>query len=223
MNWWVADLYQSSPALLVSWAFWIIFSITLHELAHGWAALRAGDDTPRVTGHMTWNPLVHMGMTSLVMFAIVGIAWGAMPVKPSNFRGRHDDAKVAAAGPAMNLGLGLTACVLAAAWFFIGPRVAPQHLDDNVAMFFLVGAAANLALMILNLMPFPPLDGSRVIASFVPSYRNLIYSDQGPMIALFGLIIVFYALGGRVFEWSIAAAHFIIGFLVQTFGPSVVP
>ena len=85
-GWWMADLWQQNPMLLCSWVFWVILSICLHELGHGYAAIKCGDDTPRLSGHMTLNPIVHMGVPSLVMFAIVGIAWGMMPVDPSRFR-----------------------------------------------------------------------------------------------------------------------------------------
>ena len=87
MSWWVHEEFRAGGLVAVlSWAFWVIFSITLHELGHGWAAIRQGDDTPRRFGRMTLNPLVHMGVPSLVMFALIGIAWGAMPVEPSRFR-----------------------------------------------------------------------------------------------------------------------------------------
>src|SRR5262245_39838763 len=102
-HWWVADAWNAGPIHLLAWVFWVIFSIVLHELAHGWTAIRCGDRTPIETGHMTWNPVVHMGQASLVMFALVGIAWGAMPINPANFRGRYDNARVALAGPSMNV------------------------------------------------------------------------------------------------------------------------
>ena len=72
MHWWVSDYYQHDPMLLVSWIFWVVASIALHELAHGYVAIRCGDDTPYHSGHMTWNPLVHMGQTALIMFALFG-------------------------------------------------------------------------------------------------------------------------------------------------------
>jgi Zn-dependent protease len=112
----VSDLYQENPVALASWVFWVIASIVLHELGHGIAAIRSGDRTPIDTGHMTWNPLVHMGPISLLCFAILGFCWGAMPVDPSRFRGRYDEAKVAAAGPCMNFGLAITCAVLYAVW-----------------------------------------------------------------------------------------------------------
>ena len=77
-GWWVHSLVQDGRIVeLISWIFWVILSITLHELAHGWVALWQGDDTPRITGRMTANPVVHMGPMSLLVFAVTG---GAPPV-----------------------------------------------------------------------------------------------------------------------------------------------
>ncbi len=87
----------------VSWVITVIFSITLHELAHGLMALRRGDHTPVELGHMTINPLVHMGPFSLAALFFLGIAWGAMPVNPSRLRGKYGEALVALAGPVTNL------------------------------------------------------------------------------------------------------------------------
>ena len=81
----------------------------LHELAHGWAAIWLGDQTPVRQGRMTGNPLVHMGPWSLLMLAVAGIAWGQMPIDRTRLRGRHGEAIVAAAGPAMNVLLALAA------------------------------------------------------------------------------------------------------------------
>ena len=104
-GWWIADLWnQGQVVQLASWIFWVIVSICLHELGHGWAAIWEGDDTPRQTGHMTINPMVHMGGYSIIAFLLLGFAWGLMPVNPGNFRHRRwGDAIVAVAGPAVNL------------------------------------------------------------------------------------------------------------------------
>jgi hypothetical protein len=82
-GWGFAELWEMRPMLAVAWAVWVIASVCLHELSHGVAAIKLGDNTPIYTGHMTWNPLVHMGRMSLIMFALVGLAWGMMPVTPS--------------------------------------------------------------------------------------------------------------------------------------------
>ena len=114
MNWWVHAAWEQGGAVyLLSWIFWVLFSISLHELAHGWAALWEGDTTPRDLNRLTANPLVQMGQTSLIVFAVVGIAWGMMPVRPDRFRhGRLGEAIVAFAGPMMNLLLGFISLTL---------------------------------------------------------------------------------------------------------------
>ncbi|MCP3858657.1 MAG: site-2 protease family protein, partial [Phycisphaeraceae bacterium] len=76
-GWWVEQLWNAGRGFeLGSWIFWVIFSICLHELGHGWAAIWEGDDTPRRTGHMTIDPMVHMGGYSILAFLLLGFAWG---------------------------------------------------------------------------------------------------------------------------------------------------
>ena len=96
------DNLTTDPVYYFTVVFCVTLSIVLHELGHGIAAIAQGDDTPRVTGHMTLNPLVHMGTMGLGLLCFAGIAFGVMPVDPRRFRGRHGDAFVAAAGPLVN-------------------------------------------------------------------------------------------------------------------------
>jgi Zn-dependent protease len=208
-GWWVAETLHGSGAFaLISWVFWVIFSITLHELGHGVAAIRAGDDTPVRTGHMTLNPVVHMGWTSLIVFAVVGIAWGAMPVSPWKFRGRHADAAVAFAGPAVNVGLWLLCVVAAAAALVWAPETA---FGENIWMFFWTGAFLNAVLLVLNLLPIPPLDGSRIVASFVPSYRGLVEGPNAGMISLIGILFVFFVAGSYLFGTAAEVSGWAVG------------
>ena len=189
--------------------FWVIFSICCHELGHGYAAIHKGDDTPIQTGHMTWNPLVHMGMFSLIMFAVVGISWGAMPVDPTRLRGRHADAFVSAAGPAVNLGLFAICAILSILW-----RSLPQFVGDepwnNITMFLHCGCALNMVLMLFNLLPVPPLDGSRIIASFVGSYREFVYSENGAVVSQIGFVLVFLVIGKYVSAAGFAVASGVV-------------
>ncbi len=203
-QWWVAGvLSQPNGAILLgSWVVWVIGSIVLHELGHGWAAMACGDETPRWTGHMTWNPVVHMGWGSLVVFALLGIAWGAMPVDPSRFRGRYDDALVAFAGPMVNVLLSagslLAYCVwtpLAGGyWLSAG---APHELYVAGQIFFFTGAMLNLALALFNMAPVPPLDGSRILASLFPPYQQLMQTEVGRVLTIV-LIIATFSVGGSV-------------------------
>lgn len=188
-GWWVHDVYnRAGAAALVSWIFWVLLSITLHELAHGWTAVWQGDDTPRRLGRLTANPVVHMGPMSLLVFAVIGIAWGLMPIDPGRFRsGRWGRVMVSAAGPAMNLGLVLVAVMLGAAW----TRYAP---GPAIEAFFLYGAFLNLVLAGFNLLPVPPLDGSAILAGFSWRYDHWCRQPRVAMVGLF--LMMFLLLGG---------------------------
>ncbi len=224
-NWWAAAFWDSNPMLLVSWVFWVVVSIVLHELGHGWAALRAGDRTPIESGHMTWNPVVHMGVPSLVVFALAGIAWGLMPVDPRRFKRRHDDAVVAGAGPAMNFGLSAVCHVLLAVWvaaaggYWMGWMTVPERLFDNMQTFLRVGAVLNLVLIALNLLPIPPLDGSRILQSFVPVYGRLWENEGSRIAALVLLMGVIYFGSAPVYGAAFAASDAIVDVLLLVISP----
>lgn len=202
MSWWVSDFAHTGRYIeLLSWIFWILLSITLHELAHGWAAIWQGDDTPIRTHHMTANPIVHMGVNSLIMFALCGIAWGAMPVNRYNFRDGHKgDIYVSAAGPAMNLLIAAVCLVGLTAWLAIVP--AGSNLWTNGATFLYLGVGLNLILAPFNLLPIPPLDGSHILAGYSRYFRELYQRPQAQMVGLFVFIAIFFMtpLGSLLFD-----------------------
>ena len=169
----------------------VIISIVLHELAHGWAALCQGDDTPKQMGHMTADPLVHMGGMSLLMLALVGMAFGAMPVNPRNFRSRYGDALVSVAGPAMNFLLAFVALNILVVWVKTS-GIGPDDTSHNIAFFLRIFASVNIALGIFNLIPVPPLDGSAILGNFVPTYRQWMESLGNPMWMFFIVFIVLF-------------------------------
>lgn len=217
-GWWVTEVLEHrGPMVLISWAFWVIFSICLHELGHGWAAIKLGDRTPIETGHMTWNPLVHMGQMSLLMFALVGIAWGLMPVNPSRMRGRHGDAIVSAAGPAVNLGLAVV-CALGGALVLTFVPDDGRPLRQNLWVFFYFGSMLNVVLLMFNLIPVPPLDGSRIVGHYVPSFRRAMYDPRKQVIFL-GVFVVLFLFGGRlIFEWGAAVTGWLVGVFRSVLG-----
>ena len=216
--WFSAWLEQpQGHVILTAWVIWIIVSITLHELSHGWAAVRLGDTTPIDTGHMTLNPVVHMGVPSLVMFALTGMAWGAMPVDPTRLRGRHGDAWVSFAGPAMNIALAI-GCILAAALWETLARPSSSNSAigaqtyENIRMFFRIGAFLNIALFCFNMLPAPPLDGSRILASFCRPYREILTRDVGRFLGAVVFVLAFIfaselvaGVGGAITRAGIAA------------------
>ncbi|MCH2148640.1 MAG: site-2 protease family protein [Phycisphaerales bacterium] len=193
MNWWVHNAWEQGGAVeLTSWIFWVLLSITLHELAHGWAALWEGDTTPRDLNRLTANPLVHMGQTSLIVFAIIGFAYGMMPVRPDRFRhGRLGEAIVAFAGPMMNLALAFISLTL------LGIIVAASKDSAFEAMksmhtFLFMGGFLNLVLFALNLLPIPPLDGSRMLAAGSLHIRRFHMQPQAQIMAFALLIAIFF-------------------------------
>ena len=192
-GWWVHDLWNAGKGTeLVAWIFWVIFSITLHELAHGWAALWEGDDTPRVTGHMSANPVVHMGLPSMVLFLIIGIAWGMMPVNPYKFRhGKWGRILVSFAGPAMNL---LIAFVVLTVLGFV---IDPFTEQTDVETFLLTGGFLNLILFALNMLPVPPLDGSNILANLSNTVARWYSHPQAQMA---GLLLFFLLIMTNMFD-----------------------
>lgn len=227
-NWWVAQAWEISPVLLFSWVFWVIASIVLHELAHGWAAIWCGDRTPIETGHMTINPMVHMGPMSLAVFALVGIAWGLMPVDPSRFRRPHQDALVAAAGPLMNLILAAICLVLLCLWvataggYWAPGLKVPDHVFRNFQMFFHTGAMLNIVLMLFNLIPIPPLDGSRIVASFSSGFARLWADERSHLVALLAFIFVFFFAGDVLFGAAATTVRTVSHAVLRVIAPGAI-
>ena len=171
------------PVFFLRYIAIIIISITLHELAHGFAAIGQGDNTPQKAGHITLNPVVHMGVQSIIFLCLAGISWGQMPVNPDKFRnGRISDIIVSAAGPLTNLALGILFASLLVMFYNSG-LVSKD--------FLYLAARVNFTLFLLNILPIPPLDGFHIYSSIFPSLKKL----QDSPIGLFGLVIVFLIPG----------------------------
>ncbi|MDZ4754512.1 MAG: site-2 protease family protein [Phycisphaerae bacterium] len=204
-GWWIGDFLQSGQtAMLFAWIFWVIVSICLHELGHGVAALWQGDDTPRRYGHMTLNPMVHMGGWSLLCFVLIGFAWGMMPVDPSRFRWkRRGRIVVAGAGPAVNLILAallIPAAGLYLAWTNVETLSDLTAQQRNIHQFLFTGGWLNLALCLFNLLPIPPLDGSQMLAGTTNSMYRLFTSPQAAAYGQFILIaVLFSGVAGVIF------------------------
>lgn len=191
----------TDPVWYVSWVATVVVSVTLHELGHGYAAIAQGDETPRWSGHLTLDPLVHMGPYSLIALFVLGFAWGAMPVDPTRFRGRYGEAIVAFAGPAVNLVLALLGLSALGLWLrTAGP--AEGDVAVNAFRFLYAFGTANVVLCLLNLLPVPPLDGSAVLANFARPYARWIRDpdNQGLFTAL--LWGVFLGAGYLLFPFA---------------------
>lgn len=180
-----------------------ILSICLHELGHGFTALSQGDDTPSSTGHITLNPLVHMGTTSLIFLFVTGIAWGQMPVNPSRFKShRWGDFLVSIAGPLTNLAL--TAIFV---------TLLTQRIPFLSHNFLIYGAIINATLFLFNMIPIPPLDGFNVFSKFFPGL-SFLNSSSGQQYAQ-GLLMLIFILGGK---YLFVGAEIIVNWMVGLSG-----
>lgn len=182
----------------------IIVSICVHELAHGLAAVRKGDDTPIEQGRITLNPLVHMGPVSIVVMLLMGIAWGSMPIDRTRMRGRFAEAFVAFAGPLSNALIAVVTLTALGLWLRYDPRPASQLSDfaANGRLLLVAFGTTNVLLMVFNLLPVPPLDGSHILANFSSGYAKLLetLSMGGGSLAM--LALVFLVAGRFIFPFS---------------------
>ncbi len=177
-----------------------LLGIILHEVAHGWTAERCGDPTARLAGRLTLNPVPHIDPAGLLVFAITSITgpfvfgWARpVPVNPRWFGNpRRDMMLVALSGPLTNMLLALTFAVLLRVVLGVFPP--GEWIDVNSYRFVLrmlqTGVLINFGLAWLNLIPIPPLDGSRVAAWFMPD--KLAYRYYG--LERYGFIILILLL-----------------------------
>lgn len=164
----------------------ILFSLTLHEYAHARAAEWLGDPTARMMGRVTMNPLVHLDPVGTLMLLFGPFGWARpVPFDPRNFRDRRRGVLlVAAAGPASNLALAL---LLGSGLRFALPAAGSTDLPEVMVRAVLI----NLGLALFNLLPVPPLDGSRIMASVLPPRWAIRYEAMEPYApALLLLLIV---------------------------------
>lgn len=204
----------------------LLFAITVHEVAHGWVASKLGDKTAKMLGRITLNPVRHIDfigtiVVPLVLFLFSGFIFGwakPVPVTWSNLRHpRRDMALVAFAGPAANF-------LMMLIWALIGKiGLALANLDMTwFAAFYYMGQAGilvNALLMVLNLLPIPPLDGSRVVASFLPPaiaarYESLEIVGFIVLIVLLFLGVLYYLIFPPV-EYLMKIVAFLFGLPVE--------
>jgi Zn-dependent protease len=187
-------LLADEPLLFVFLCISLIGALTLHEFAHAAAAVSQGDRLPRATGRLTLNPVRHLDPLGTIALLLVGFGW-AKPVqfRPDALRSkRFGAALVALAGPLMNLLLALVAAVLYGVLdgvFQLGPLGPGQ---SSMTEFFGLFISINVILAVFNLIPLPPLDGSRLLTIFLPpsKQRIIFFLDQYGFIILLGLVFL---------------------------------
>jgi Zn-dependent protease len=192
-------------------AIMLLIGFPVHEFSHALAAYRLGDSTARFMGRLTLNPVAHFDPLGGILLAVTfigssfGFGWAKpTPVNPSNLEGgRYGEAIVAAAGPISNLVLA-TAAALPLRYLLANPELARQ-VPSMALQVLILFVFINLVLMVFNLFPIPPLDGSKVLFAFLPPQVAWRYR---PMLEQYGfilLLLVFFlppcdSIGSRILE-----------------------
>lgn len=177
---------------IVVWIIPVVFAITVHEVAHGWVAKKYGDNTASQLGRLTLNPIKHVDLIGtlllpgLLLITGTGFIFGwakPVPVDPRNFKNpRHDMAIVALAGPVSNLLMALLWALVAR----IGVTLNIEAVSLPLIYTGVAGISINLVLALLNMLPIPPLDGSRILTGILPFELAVQYNK----LERFGFLII---------------------------------
>lgn len=203
-----------------------LLGIILHEVAHGWVARKCGDPTAEKMGRLTLNPIPHIDPMGLLVFGLTSLSgsfvfgWAKpVPVDPRYFHhAERDMMLVSLAGPMTNF---LLAIAFGLAIFFVIHFLPVQSLADNQIFKFFVeslqaGVIINFGLGWLNLVPVPPLDGSKILAYFLPSSLSWRFLEMGRYGFIILIILLFTGILGKILgplvRWSAIALYSLLGF-----------
>lgn len=189
--------FMSIIAQIAAVLFIIFLILPLHEFAHGWTANKLGDPTARLEGRLTFNPIASIDPVGALAILLFGFGWAKpVPVDPRYFKKpKRDMAITAAAGPLANF----LAAIVGAIIFYAMQSFLP--LTNPVVRFILIifqyYVIINVSLMVFNLLPIPPLDGSKIIGAFLSDKAYAAYYKyQGVMVNIFFMIMIMDAILG---------------------------
>ena len=202
---WVFQKLALIPAILIA--------LTFHELSHGFVAYRLGDTTAKSQGRLSLNPLRHLDPIGTLCLLFVGFGWAKpVPVNPYALHKKPHSgmAWVAAAGPASNLCMALFGGIflliylkiVGYGWLF----ESGFTLELYLGLFFMYFIQINIVLMVFNLIPVPPLDGSRIVSAFLPSGARVRYNMIERYGTLIMMLLCVVPIGGTtVIGWILSA------------------
>ncbi|MEW6684664.1 MAG: site-2 protease family protein [Candidatus Edwardsbacteria bacterium] len=196
----------------------ILFAVTIHEYAHGWMAEKFGDLTAKLAGRLTLNPLAHLDLLGTLMLFLVKIGWAKpVPVNPYNLRHpRRDMVWISLAGPLANLSFAILCGLLLRLFLILD--ITPEGWLKPIFIIILYAFFINVALAAFNIIPIPPLDGSKILTGLIPHQWALKYRQlerYGPLLLIaiifLGRMIGFDPLGGLIFYLVDLVSFLVIG------------
>ena len=187
----------------------LIISLSVHEFSHGLAAYWLGDDTAKRAGRLTLNPLSHLDIFGLIALFIIKIGWAKpVPINPYNFKNfKRDTALTAAAGPASNFIMAILFSIVFNGYMkvFNDSMIMGNTVTLFIGRILFLTIFFNLALGLFNLIPFPPLDGSKILGGFLSDqvYFKYTAQERKGMIAFMAIMLLSYVLGIPIVSYII--------------------
>lgn len=208
------QLLISLPAILIA--------LSVHEYFHGYAAYKQGDMTARNFGRLSLNPIAHIDIIGFLCLLFAGFGWAKpVPINPRNFRSyKKGIVTVSLAGPLSNLGLGFIGLIvyrIYAKYLWMPLISLSQPFAYCIYQFLLIFVLMNIGLFVFNLLPIPPLDGSKIVSAMLPAKISFYYLKYESIIQ----ILLFVALYkgwltlplAVLREWVLTGLEFIIDFI----------
>ena len=188
----------------------VLIAITFHEFAHGFVAYKLGDNTAKMEGRLSLNPFAHLDLIGTLMLVFLGIGWGKpVHVNPTNYTRKMSmekgEAIVSLAGPLMNI---ILAFIFGIIYFVILKFVGEDFLTSTVGIIVMAmiqsTIVTNVGLGIFNLIPLPPLDGSKIIKPFLPYNAKQWFINNEQIFYIIFIFLWISGLAGRIISPAIA-------------------
>jgi len=209
----------------------LIFSLSFHEFAHAWSASKLGDETAARMGRLTLHPKAHIDLIGTIIFPLIAFLWHApligwanpVPVNPLRFRRditmSAGMAITAAAGPIANLILALVSAMVLTIVLLLLRAIGTDGgwLSGMVVTFFMQGVVLNVTLAVFNMIPVPPLDGSRILRHMLPRQ----YQEAYDRLQSFGMLILYGIMFTGLLEYFFIPAEWLIRLILGVVGAAV--